>query len=502
MKISVLSELAPSQLSHAAALPLCTEDISTDAPLPGLPKDIAKGVREWVQHTGFNANAREFSLCTLHTPRGRLDIFLLGCGPRPALHAGILRVAGGRAAMEARRLAINNVDLFLSHSERFANPKPWVRAFTTGFIEGTYHIRKSANAKPSALSIKALRIVTGSKSQLVIARDESVRGAEIGGTINRIRDIANRPGNEAPPRVIARESQKIAKSCGLKYSAWNRAELKRQRCNSILAVAQGSKEEPYLIQLTYPGRKRKLPPLVVVGKTITFDTGGISLKPGKNMEWMKFDKSGGMAVLAFMSLVGAVLKPDRPVIGLLAAAENMPGSTATRPGDVITSRNGKTIEIINTDAEGRLVLADALDVASGLNPACIIDFATLTGAALVALGRQVSAIMSNHAELSESLQKAGERTGDRLWPLPLYPEYAHLLNSPFADVKNIGDGTAGTIIGGMFLKAFVKPGIPWAHIDLTSAWEERPTSHGPAGATLFGAALLAEWLDSKGPETT
>lgn len=501
MKISVLSELTPSRRNPGVALPLCTEDISKDAALRGLPADIAKGVRGWIQRTRFKADAREFSLCTLHTPRGQIDIFLLGCGPETTLHAGILRRAGGRAAVEARRLAIGKLDVFFSHSKRFANPKPWVRAFTTGLVGGTYSVRKSADAKPPDHPFKTLRIIIGSAAQIPTARRESARGLEIGETINRIRDIANRPGNEAPPRVIARESQELAKSCGLKYSAWNRAELKRQRCNSILAVAQGSREEPYLIQLTYPGRKRNLPPLVVVGKTITFDTGGISLKPGKNMEWMKFDKSGGMAVLAFMSLVGSVLKPDRPVIGLLAAAENMPGSAATRPGDVIKSRNGKTIEIINTDAEGRLVLADALDVAVGLKPACIIDFATLTGAALVALGRHASAIMSNHTPLRESLQNAGERTGDRLWPLPLYPEYDHLLDSPFADLKNIGDGTAGTIIGGMFLKAFVKPEIPWAHIDLTSAWEERATPHGPAGATLFGAALLAEWLDSKGPET-
>lgn len=497
MNISVLARPTPSQLKSALALPLCTEDLDQAAPLNGVPTGIAKEIRAWITRTRFKAKAGESSFCTLSTASGQVDVFLLGCGPEATLHAGILRRAGGRAAVETRRMAIADLNLFLTHSKRFANPSPWIRAFVTGVVEGSYRLA-SSKAESASHPLNTLRIILESTAKHAAARHEAARGAAVGAAINRIRDIANRPGNEAPPRVIAREAEAIARASGLKFAAWNRAALKKQCCNSILAVAQGSNEEPFLIRLTYPGRNPRLAPLVVVGKTITFDTGGISLKPGKNMEWMKFDKSGGMTVLAFMSLVGSVLKPDRPVIGLLAAAENMPGSGATRPGDVIRSRNGKTIEIINTDAEGRLVLADALDVAVGLKPACIVDFATLTGAAMVALGRPASAILSNHTPLRQSLEAAGERTGDRLWPLPLYPEYEPLLKSPFADLKNIGDGSAGTIIGGMFLKAFVKPEVPWAHIDLTSAWAERATGHGPAGATLFGAALLAEWLESNG----
>jgi leucyl aminopeptidase len=237
---------------------------------------------------------------------------------------------------------------------------------------------------------------------------------------------------------------------------------------------------------------------VLVCKTITFDSGGISIKPGKGMEWMKFDKSGGMAVLAAM-LAAARLRLPVPVVGLLAVAENMPGGGATRPGDVIATRSGRTVEIVNTDAEGRLVLADALDYAAGLKPRAIVDLATLTGAAVTALGHVASPVMANHEPLLRALGEAGTRAGERLWPLPLFDDYAPMLRSPFADCRNIGDGTAGTIAGGMFLREFVPDAIPWAHIDITHAWEENERGHTPVGATLFGAALLVEWLRSLNP---
>jgi leucyl aminopeptidase len=274
---------------------------------------------------------------------------------------------------------------------------------------------------------------------------------------------------------------------------WNRARLKRERCGALLAVAQGSANEPCLITLRYRPRDPRAP-LALVGKTITFDTGGISIKPAKSMEWMRFDKSGGMAVLAAMEMI-ARLKIRRPVVGILAAAENMPGSRATRPGDVVVARSGKSIEVINTDAEGRLVLADALHVAQQHRPAAMVDLATLTGAAVAAVGHTVSAVMGDE-RLVKQLFKAGEATGDRIWPLPLYEEYFDMLKTPFADLKNTGDGTAGAIAGGMFLRQFVAADTPWAHIDLTHAWEERDSASSPAGANLFGAQLVCEWIRS------
>jgi leucyl aminopeptidase len=280
----------------------------------------------------------------------------------------------------------------------------------------------------------------------------------------------------------------------VKCAVADETALRRDRCLSVLAVGQGSANPPRLVTLTYPGKRRKEPPVVLVGKTITFDTGGISIKPSRNMEWMKYDKSGGMAALAAV-LLAARLKLDHPVVAILAMAENMPGSRATRPGDIVRSRSGKTIEIINTDAEGRLVLADALSIAAGLRPRAIVDLATLTGACVVALGHVAAGVMGNDETLLKGLQAAGDAAGERLWPLPLLPEYGEALKTPFADLKNVGEEGAGAIVGGAFLEAFVPAGVPWAHIDIAgTAWEEREKPYGAPGATLFGPGLLVEWI--------
>lgn len=489
---------APSaSASFALALPLFREDLDSRAGYVSVPDTLGQEIQTWIQRTRFKAGTEDFSYFRAATDQGLREVFLLGCGERDEFHSGILRKIGGRLAKESRRIGVAHLEIRIDHLQGRACEPSALRALATGLIEGGYQLR----AKPQESDrLKEVFLAIPRSVDRTLAEQELLRGERVGCFINEVRPLANSPGNLATPRVVAREARSLARKHGLTVGVWNLPELRRERCRALLAVGHGSSEPPCLIRLTYPGRNRKLPPLVVVGKTITFDTGGISLKPGKNMEWMKFDKSGGMAVLAFMAMVGSVLKPERPVIGLLAAAENMPGDRATRPGDVIASRSGKTIEIVNTDAEGRLVLADALDVAQDFRPAAIIDLATLTGAASVALGRPASALLSNHSLLRDTLIESGEATGDRLWPLPLFPEYRRLLSSPFADLKNIGDGSAGTIVGGMFLQQFIRTKVPWAHIDLTSAWEERATAYGPAGATLFGVALLAHWIERGGLE--
>jgi leucyl aminopeptidase len=274
-----------------------------------------------------------------------------------------------------------------------------------------------------------------------------------------------------------------------------KADLKKQRCNALLSVAAGSDLDAKIITLKHKGTDPKAKPIVLVGKTITFDSGGISLKPGKSMSWMLYDKCGGMAVLAAMQMV-ALLKPKIPVIGILAAAENMPGGGASRPGDIIKSRSGKTIEILNTDAEGRLALCDALDLALQHKPAAIVDLATLTGAVLVALGRSGSAIMGNTSRFTQQLIKAGESGGERLWELPIWDEHKEDMKGTFADLQNISkSGWAGTVTAGAFLSEFVSDDIPWAHIDIAgTAWIETPKPWMAPGATLFGARTLIEWI--------
>ena len=325
---------------------------------------------------------------------------------------------------------------------------------------------------------------------------EAVRRSQITGeTLGDLRDLANLPANVLGPMELAASAKKWAREAGLSCRVWDQKALEKEKCGSLLAVAKGSRRPGCLIRLAYAGhRGGGLKPLVVVGKAVTFDSGGISLKPGKNMEWMKYDKSGGMAALGTV-LLAARLKLSRPVIAYIPAVENMPGGHATRPGDIVTARNGKTIEILNTDAEGRLILADALSFAAEEKPAAIVDIATLTGAVLMALGHEATAVMGNDDRLILDLMLSGEATGERLWQLPLWPEHSEMVKGQFGDLKNVGDGTAGTIAGGAFLKEFVPENIPWAHLDIAgTAYLESAQPHGLPGATLVCARLLADWV--------
>ena len=366
-----------------------------------------------------------------------------------------------------------------------------VRGTTTGAERFDVFTSAPVGARAPDLILAGVRPTPALRRAAV----EAAREAEILGDVRR---LANLPGRDATPEAIARECRRMARRHGFSCRVHDRAALERMGCRALLAVGQGSRNEPRMILLEYRGGVRAKP-VALVGKTITFDSGGISLKPGKGMEWMRYDKSGGMAVLAAVATAAALRLPVN-VIGILTAAENMPGGGATRPGDIVRARNGTTIEIQNTDAEGRLVLADALSVAADLKPSVIVDLATLTGAVIVALGHHVSALLGTDDALGARLREAGEAAGERLWPLPLWPEYDRQLRSDFADLRNIGDGNAGTIIGGAFLKRFVPEGIPWAHIDIAgTAWDEKPSAHRGAGATLAGARLLIEWLGRGAP---
>jgi leucyl aminopeptidase len=480
-----------------AAICFCLQRGGGAGPAPRDP--LLRLVAAWRKQSAFTAKANETSLFPTWRKDLPAHVLLVGLGDERDVHPGVLRRAAAAAARAAMRQGWSRASLILNlpWTALGLSPEDAIRLIAIGFLEGSYAFRAFTGPRHEEPSLDLRVELPGpARTALAAALRE---GQQIGAVINRTRDLANLPGNHAPPHIIARYAQALARRSGLRCEVWGTRRLARERCGALLAVAQGSATEPQLITLRYAGRRRNRPPLVLVGKTITFDTGGVSIKPAKNMEWMKYDKCGGMTVLAAMELVGSVLRPDFPVIGILAAAENMPGGLATRPGDIVRSRSGKSIEIINTDAEGRLVLADALSVARDFKPACVIDLATLTGAASVALGRFRTPLLGNDAPLLDALRRAGERTGDRLWPLPLDREYAAMLSSPFADLKNTGDGSAGTIAGAMFLRHFVPDRLPWAHLDLTAAWEEHDTASAPAGATLFGTTLLCDWIRNGGP---
>ena len=311
------------------------------------------------------------------------------------------------------------------------------------------------------------------------------RGRIIGTSINFTRELGNEPGNEMTPTDLAERARQMAEEFGLECDILDEARMEQEGMGSLLGVSRGSEEPAKLIVLKYTPADGANPDgelLTFVGKGLTFDTGGISLKPAENMELMKYDMCGGAAVLGAIRAI-AQLKPRRPVLGVVPSSENMPSGRATKPGDIVRSMAGKTIEVINTDAEGRLILCDAMTYARKLGATRMVDLATLTGAVVIALGDVNTGIMGNNQEWVEQIIAAGKDVGEKFWQLPLDKEYTKQLKSDIADLKNVGGRKAGTITAGAFLKEFAE-GITWAHLDIAgTAWGDDAKPYRPKGAT-------------------
>jgi leucyl aminopeptidase len=316
------------------------------------------------------------------------------------------------------------------------------------------------------------------------------------------RDISNLPPNECAPAQIARFALAL-EEFGIKVTVSERYEMESMGLNGIVSVGRGSNNPPKLIVLEYYRASNNQKPYLLVGKAVTFDTGGISLKPGDKMEEMKFDKCGGCAVLGILKAIASLdLKIN--VIGLVPSVENMPSSTSYRPGEIITMYNGKTVEVLNTDAEGRIILADAIAYGiSKFQPKVIIDLATLTGAAIIALGANVAALVGSNEQLKAKLMQASEKTGERIWELPLFEEYNEQIKSSVADIKNIGGRPGGAITAAAFLSKFTND-VPWVHLDIAgTAWTQDGTydkSYNPKGATGFGVRTVIEYLVNQSNE--
>jgi leucyl aminopeptidase len=324
------------------------------------------------------------------------------------------------------------------------------------------------------------------------------RGAIVADAMNFARDLGNEPGDKMTPRILADRATESAKELGLGIEVLDEQRLKELGMGALLGVARGSEEPARLIVLEYqPATAADDEVLAFVGKGITFDTGGISIKPREGMEWMKYDMCGGAAVLGAMRAV-AKLKPNRRVLGLVAAAENMPSGKAIKPGDVLRSYSGKTIEVLNTDAEGRLVLSDALTYAIEKGATRIVDLATLTGACVIALGHVYAGLMSNDQTWADAVLKAAGDSREKIWQLPLDKAYRELIRSDIADIKNLGGRTAGTITAGYFLREFVGS-TPWVHLDIAgTAWVEDDRPDIARGATGFGVPTLVELVSPAG----
>ena len=310
------------------------------------------------------------------------------------------------------------------------------------------------------------------------------------------RNLGNRPANDLSPEAFAQAAKEMAEEAkGLRVTILGVKELQKEKMGGILGVSQGSVQEPRMIIIEHRPKKPKKS-VVLVGKGVTFDSGGISIKPGAGMGWMKYDMCGAATVMGIMRAVADLDLPIK-VVGLIPAVENMPSGSAIKPGDILTTSSGKTVEVDNTDAEGRLILADALHYSARFNPDIVIDFATLTGACIVALGHEAAGMMGNDKELMDELQKLGEQVGERVWPLPLYEEYLSYLKSEWADIKNAGSRWGGAVTAGTFLKQWVPEKVSWAHLDIAGVgYNEKEHNGLPKGASGFGVVLGATFLEN------
>ena len=357
-----------------------------------------------------------------------------------------------------------------------------------------YNYKKQAKGETSAL--ESLTFCTAQQGEISAIEEGLSYGAAVGEGMNTARQLGNLPANICTPSYLAEQAVKLGKTkldkASITTEILDRADMQTLKMDSLLSVAEGSDEPPKLIVINYQGTDTNTQPTVLVGKAVTFDSGGISLKPGRGMDEMKYDMCGGASVLGIMNALTQLQLPIN-VVGIIPATENMPNGRATKPGDVVTSMSGQTIEILNTDAEGRLILCDSLTYAAKFKPNTVIDIATLTGAVISALGKVASGVLSNNQQLANDLIESGTQSADPVWQLPLWEEYDELLKSNFADMANIGGPQAGTITAGCFLARYAKD-YRWAHLDVAgTAW----VSGANKGATGRPVPLLMEYLQQQ-----
>jgi leucyl aminopeptidase len=441
----------------------------------------------------FKAKEGETALLYLDAGANTRRLLLAGLGKKPTDTVTTLeryRRAAGTAAKRARSMKASTVALALPSAED--NAADVALALTEGAGLGLYRFEKhKSKSEDDSHTIEQLTVFSDDrKRQRVMA--EAVRKGEIlVAATSLARDLANAPGNEIYPETLAQAAVEAGKRSGFSVKVMTEGQIARLGMGGIIGVAKGSAHPPRFIMLEY-GQKSKNP-IVLVGKGVTFDTGGISLKPSANMSEMKMDMSGAAAVIGAFQAAARLALPVH-IIGLIPAVENMPSGTSTRPGDILRHYNGKTSEVDNTDAEGRLILADALAYAERYHPAAVIDLATLTGACVVALGHFATGMMGNDDALMEKLKASGERTYERVWPLPLFDEYEKLIKSDVADVKNTGGRWAGAITAAWFLKKFIG-NYPWVHLDIAgTAILEEHGAYTQKGASGVGVRLLADFL--------
>ena len=451
---------------------------------------LAEETRKELDHDLLDAasfKARTGS--SAHTRDAKGTVFVAGLGSAASLDEKALRRAAtvvGRAAAGHATISIELPDISRMGEERVA------AIVAEGILLGSYSYVAYRPTKKGS----QLRSVSILGKGRPATRQALARALVVADAVFLARDLVNEPGGDLTPARFASIAKKVAREGRMKIKVLGLAELRKMKMGGILGVARGSKLPPRFVEMTYEPMGKTTGHLALIGKGITFDSGGLSIKTSAGMMAMKCDMGGAAAVLGAMSALPA-LAPATKVTALIPLSDNMLGGDATRPGDVLTIRNGKTVEVLNTDAEGRLVLADALSLATERKPDAAIDLATLTGACVVALGEEISGLMFNDQSWREQIEAASKRSGEMIWPLPLPDEYKSLIESSIADVKNIGGSWGGALTAGLFLKEFVDNNLPWAHLDIAGpAFRESANQDHPVGGTGYGVRLLIDLVEN------
>ena len=425
---------------------------------------------------------------------GPRRILLLGVGRPEQLDFERVRQAAARAVKRGGELGVKEMAL-LFPSRTTLDARGLAQSLTEGAALGDYKFDRYLTAREAGpRGVQTLTLVAVQDTDRAAVQAGIDRGLVLGEVVCNVRDMVNAPGNELTPTEMAHRATTSAKQFGYRAEVLEKREMQKLGMGGLLAVAQGSDQPPKFIVLEYDGAPAKAAPYLFVGKGLTFDAGGICLKPATKMDEMKGDMAGGAAVLGLMEAVARLRLPVR-IVGLVPATENLLGASAYRPGDILRMLSGKTVLVDNTDAEGRIILADALAYGQRYKPRAIVDLATLTGAVLVALGQTATAVVSNDRPLTQRLIESGERTFERLWELPMWEEFEELIKSPIADIKNTGGKNGGTITAAAFLKQFVGT-TPWAHLDIAgTSYLDKPEGYRPQGGTGVGVRLLVDFLE-------
>ena len=428
-------------------------------------------------------------------------VLVVGLGKQDEFTLDRVRQVAAAAARRARDLGAKHVATIL-HGGGIGGVEPHraAQALAEGSLLGLYRFLAfqsvdvdDEDGDERRREVERLTVVELDEPKVPAIQEGLTQGEVIANAVCWARDLVSRPGNDLTPRAFAAAAASMADNAGLRCTVLDRDQIEAAGMGVLLGVARGSAEPPAFIIVEHaPEGTADQAPLVLIGKGVTFDSGGISIKPVEGMEEMKDDMAGGAAVLGAMQAIGRLGIPVR-TIALVPATENLPGGRAVKPGDILRALDGTTIEVINTDAEGRLILADAVAFAQRYQPAAIIDLATLTGACIVALGDRVAGVLGSSDDLTEEVRRAAEAAGERMWQLPSWDDvYQKQLKSDVADIKNTGGRAAGTITGGLFIKRFAKD-VPWAHLDIAGpAWAKDDGPYTPKGATGFGVRTLVE----------